>query len=71
MFRLARSLNRYLSGTTKITPEKTKKHRFDIENETWIPEKKEIDEYVVYTVRRVKIKKKSSKKVVPESQPNK
>ena len=71
MFRLTRSLNRYLSGTKKIIPEKPKKHRFDIENETWIPEKKEIDEYIVYSVRKVKIKKNSSKKIVPESQLNK
>ena len=71
MFRLTRSLNRYLSGTKKITPKKSKKHRFDIENEKWVPEKKQNDEYIVYSVRKVKIKKKSSKKIVPETQPNK
>ncbi len=71
MFRLTRSINRYLSGTKKITPEKSKKHRFDIENERWVPEKKTSDECIIYTVRRVKLKKKSNNKIVPEPQPNK
>lgn len=56
MLNIMKKFNRSLSTIKKIKPaKKTKKHKYDIENEKWAETKdKNKDYYIVYTVKKIK-----------------